>query len=191
MAVDFKFRKNAVRLITNSIGVYVLADLDNVPIYVGQSKDGIRARVARHLTSARSDIIANRQIDVWEIAYVWTFPVDDKSKIDSLEAALFHNLDPESQLMNGTLPRLPDFLLPMPKPHQVIQVMSDAEIADRKQPEQRLPRQASHYAQIVGHFIAVKNSNQVARAMNAHFKRLQKYHQLLLSRAEPTEESED
>ena len=30
--------------------------------------DGIRSRVARHLTSARSDIIANRQIDVWEIA---------------------------------------------------------------------------------------------------------------------------
>ena len=65
LAVNFIFRKNAVRTLTNQIGVYVLADLDNVPIYVGQSKDGIRSRVARHLTSARSDIIANRQIDVW------------------------------------------------------------------------------------------------------------------------------
>lgn len=64
MAVDFTFRKRAVASLTNQVGVYILADLDNVPIYVGQSKDGIRARVARHLTSARSDIIANRQIDV-------------------------------------------------------------------------------------------------------------------------------
>ena len=45
------------------------------PIYVGQSVDGIRSRVNRHLTSARSDIIANRQIDVWEIAWVWAYPV--------------------------------------------------------------------------------------------------------------------
>ena len=46
--------------LTNEIGVYVLCDLDQAPIYVGQSTDGARARVRRHLTSARSDIIANR-----------------------------------------------------------------------------------------------------------------------------------
>lgn len=192
MAVNFAFRKSAVRSLTNQIGVYVLADLDNVPIYVGQSKDGIRSRVARHLTSARSDIIANRQIDVWEIAFVWAFPVEDKAEINELEAVLFHHLDPRSQLMNGTLPKKPAELPEMPKPFQIVQVMSDEEIADRKQPEQRLPRQASHYAQIVGHFVAVKNSSQVARAMNAHFERLKRYHMLLLGKAEEMpDEKED
>ena len=39
------------------IGCYVLCDLDQVPIYVDQSVDGIRSRVNRHLTSARSDIM--------------------------------------------------------------------------------------------------------------------------------------
>lgn len=162
-----------------------------MPIYVGQSKDGIRSRVARHLTSARSDIIANRQIDVWEIAFVWAFPVEDKGEINSLEAVLFHHLDPCSQLMNGTLPKRPVELPEMPKPFQIVQVMSDEEITDRKQPEQRLPRQASHYAQIVGHFVAVKNSSQVARAMNAHFERLKRYHQLLLGKAEETPDDKD
>ena len=57
-------RKSALRELTNQIGVYVLRNLDRVPIYVEQSVDGIRARVNRHLTSARSDIIANRRIDV-------------------------------------------------------------------------------------------------------------------------------
>lgn len=62
MSANFIFRKQAVAQLTRQIGVYVLCDLDNVPVYVGQSKDGIRQRVQRHLTSARSDVIANRQI---------------------------------------------------------------------------------------------------------------------------------
>lgn len=184
LAIDFDFRKRAVRSLTNSIGAYVLADLDNVPIYVGQSIDGIRARVARHLTSARSDIIANRQIDVWEIAFVWAYPVEGRDEINALEARLFHYFDPKSQLMNGALPSRPPDGVEPPAPFQIVQVMSDAEIADKKSPEQRLPRQAGHYAQIVGHFLAVKNSVQIARAMSAHFERLKRYHAVLLGKAE-------
>jgi hypothetical protein len=58
--------------------------------------------------------------------------------------------------------------------------MSNAEIAERREIELRLTRQAGHYAQIVGHFLAVKNSIQVARAMDAHFRRLTKYHAVML-----------
>lgn len=180
MPIDFSFRKKAVRTLTTQIGVYVLADLDNVPVYVGQSRDGIRQRVQRHLTSARSDVIANRQIDVWEIAFVWAYPVDDKDQISPLEAALFHHFHPQSRLMNGTTPPAPDAGFVIPDPAAVVQVMSDDEIAEKKDPELRLPRQAQHYAQLVGHFVAVKNSNQVAGAMDAHFERLAKYHGTML-----------
>lgn len=180
---DFTFRKQAVRTLTTKIGVYVLCDLDNTPIYVGQSKDGIRSRVSRHLTSARSDIIANRQIDVWEIAYVQTYPVDSAEAINLLEAQLFHAFNPQSRLMNGTVPARGEYGA-TPKPEQTVQVMSDDEIRERKDATQRLPRQAGHYAQLVGHFLAVKNSPQIARAMDAHFERLQKYHRTLLGFAE-------
>ena len=136
--------------------------------------------MARHLTSARSDIIANRQIDVWEIAWVWTYPVATKEEIGPLEALLYHSFDPQSQLMNGTVPTPPVSVSEIPDPAQKIQVMSDTEIQDKRDPVQRLPRQAEHYAQIVGHFLAVKDSKQIARAMGAHFQRLAKYHQTLL-----------
>jgi hypothetical protein len=180
VAIDFSFRKRAVRTLTSQIGVYVLCDLDRVPIYVGQSKDGIRSRVARHLTSARSDIIANRQIDVWEIAWVLAYPVETQEDITPLEGLLFHQFNPQSQLMNGSTPAPPPVGTVVPKPTQVVQVMSDDEIADKIDPVQRLPRQAGHYTNIVGHFLAVKNSPQVARAMDAHFKRLASYHSDLL-----------
>jgi hypothetical protein len=169
--------------LTNAIGVYVLCDLDSVPMYVGQSRDGIRSRVARHLTSARSDIIANRQIDVWEIAYVWAYPVAAKEEIGPLESLLYHHFNPKSQLMNGTVPAHPGLLATIPEPAQRVQVMTCEEIADKRDPSQRLPRQAGHYAQVVGHFLAVKNSKQISRAISAHFQRLARYHEMLLGLA--------
>lgn len=180
MAIDFSYRSKAVSRLSARIGVYILADLDNVPVYVGQSKDGIRARVQRHLTSARSDVIANRQIDVWEIAFVWEYPTETKVDMNQLEAMLFHHFDPQLRLMNGTIPAAPTSPVMIPDPTNVIQVMPDEEIVEKKDPELRLPRQAKHYADIVGHFLAVKNSKQIARAMDAHFERLSKYHAILL-----------
>jgi len=180
VSVDFVYRRKAVSTLSTKVGVYVLCDLDNVPMYVGQSAQGIRARVQRHLTSARSDIIANRQIDVWEIAFVREYPLEKKQEMNELEAALFHEFDKVSRLMNGTIPPLPPAEYSIPSPARVVQVMSDEEIVEKQNIELRLPRQAAHYAQIVGHFLAVKNSNQVARAMNAHFARLTRYHAMML-----------
>lgn len=190
MAIDMAYREEAVAKLTNEIGAYVLCDLDEVPIYVGKSVDGIRARVRRHLTSARSDIIANRQIDVWEIAFVWAYPVADEDELTALEAALFHAFDKKSALMNGQLPARPRRKTKVPAPAQKIQVMSDKEIAEKKDPALRLPRQAEHYSQIVGHFLAVKRSKEIARAIQAHFKRLSRYHRDLLRLAED-DESDD
>ena len=180
MAIDIEFRRKALRALTDRIGCYVLCDLDDVPIYVGQSVDSIRSRVNRHLTSARSDIIANRQIDVWEIAFVWAYPVETKAEIDALETILFHAFHPKSALMNGKAPKPPKSLGKPPKPSQRIQVMADDEIAEKKDPALRLPRQAEHYSQIVGHFLAVKQSKEIAGAMDAHFRRLKKYHRELI-----------
>ena len=162
MAIDLPFRRKALRKLTNEIGCYVLCDLDEVPIYVGQSVDGIRKRVSRHLTSARSDVIANRQIDVWEIAWVWSYPVKNRVDISALENALFHRFHPKSALMNGKVPKLQTNGLKVPEPSQKVQVMANAEIAEKKDPALRLPRQAEHYSQIVGHFLAVKNSKEIA-----------------------------
>ncbi len=173
-----------MRTLLNDVGCYVLCDLNGVPMYVGQSTDGIRSRVNRHLTSARSDIIANRQIDVWEIAFVWAFPVIERDAIAPLENALFHAFHPKSALMNGKFPPKPAANFKLPKPAQIVQVMSDAEIAEKLDPASRLPRQAEHYSQIVGHFLAVKNSKEIAGAIHAHFERLSRYHNELLSLAD-------
>lgn len=188
MPIDMNFRRKAAKTLIDQFGCYVLCDLDGVPIYVGRSTKGIRGRVNRHLTSARSDIIANRQIDVWEIAWVWTYPVEARDEIFPLEDALYHAFHEKSALMNGAVPKkLAAKGFVIPDPTQIVQVMSDAEIAEKRDPALRLPRQAQHYSQIVGHFLAVKNSKQIAGAMQAHFERLRKYHHQLLGLATEVE----
>lgn len=188
MAIDLGYRRRQVRTLTNKVGCYVLCDLDQVPLYVGQSKDGIRARVNRHLTSARSDIIANRQVDVWEIAWVWAYPVEAVLEITPLETALFYAFHPQSALMNGKVPPAPTGgVQAVPDPFQIVQVMTDAEILEKADPALRLPQQAEHYSQIVGHFLAVKNSKEIAGAIQAHYQRLSKYHRQLLGLAQDIE----
>lgn len=174
------YRERQVARLPRDRGVYALCDLDGIPIYVGQSTDGVRQRVQRHLTSARSDVIANRQIDVWEIAYVWAWIESDPNKINQIEARLFHDYDPRSPLMNGSMPANPgvlDFDLPE---KLVVQVMEDDEITTRREPPFRLPRQAEHYQRLVDHILNVKDAPELRRALSAHFARLQAYHDLFL-----------
>jgi hypothetical protein len=180
------YRKNALAELTNETGVYALCDLDEIPIYVGQSVDGIRARVNRHLTSARSDIIANRQIDVWEIAFVKAWPAPTREDIASLEAVLFTAFDAQKTLMNGSILRhagpLPD---PIPAPMQTIKVMSDDDIKVRRDPMLRLPRQIEHIGRLVDHILSVKDSSQLRRSLSAHFGRLDAYRHAFLEEAAP------
>jgi hypothetical protein len=144
-----KYRKAQMRTLTNKIGVYALCDLDGVPIYVGQSTDGIQSRVRRHLTSATSDIIANRQIDPWEIAFVQAYPVKRNKEIPLLEASLFARFHKKKPLMNGSIPVARGRSLKhLPKPVEIIQMMPDDEIKVRKDPALRLPPQIEHTARI-------------------------------------------
>lgn len=185
-----QYRARQASLLPAPIGVYALCDLDEVPIYVGQSVDGIRARVRRHLTSARSDIIANRQVDVWEIAYVWAWPCESRETIIALEGFLFHKFDAQSRLMNGTIPVNP-VVLPFALPEKArIQILPDEEIEIRRNPSRRLPRQSQFYFQLVDHILIVKDNLVLRRSLMAHFDRLTRYHQNFI-RSAPEVSSEE
>jgi hypothetical protein len=65
-------------------------------------------------------------------------------------------------------------------------------IEEKKDPALRVARQAEHYSQVVGHFLAVRSSREIAGATHAHFERLQnKYHQQLLGLAIEVDTGDD
>jgi hypothetical protein len=171
-----KHRHNQLSQLTNDIGVYALCDLDGVPIYVGQSVDGIRARVRRHLTSARSDVIANRQLDVWEVAYVWAWPMPMASRelITQVECYLANEFHRGKPLM-GTIPPAPLVNPPIPD-RQEVMVLPETEIIKRQDPLLRLPRQAMHFNNLFSHILEVKDNEVLRTALAAHFDRLSSYY---------------
>ena len=58
-------------------GVYAFYDYDGEPIYVGQTNERLRTRIRRHLTNQRTDAVAMRILDVFEVAQVEVFPLWD------------------------------------------------------------------------------------------------------------------
>ncbi len=59
----------------NSIGIYCFFDYDGEPIYVGQTTERIATRVARHMTGQRSDTVAYRILDPFEVAEIALWPI--------------------------------------------------------------------------------------------------------------------
>jgi hypothetical protein len=182
-----RYRHTQLRELTNEIGVYALCDLDRVPIYVGQSVDGIRKRVRRHLTSARSDVIANRQLDVWEVAFVWAWPMPGLreliTQVESHLANEFHRIKP----LMGTIPTPPHDVPQIPARQEVI-ILPEAEIIKRQDPLLRLPRQAMHFNNLFSHILEVKDNEVLRAALAAHFDRLSSYYRTFI--AGPRESAE-
>ncbi|MCP2320920.1 GIY-YIG catalytic domain-containing protein [Nocardia amikacinitolerans] len=56
-------------------GVYAFYDYDGEPIYVGQTNEQLRVRIQRHLTNQRTDAVAMRILDIFEVAEVAIWPL--------------------------------------------------------------------------------------------------------------------
>ena len=86
-------------------GVYAFFDYDGEPIYVGQTKEKLRTRIRRHLTNQRTDAVAMKVLDPFEVADIEMWPfwnLDGASKeliestLNSAEYTLFQLLLKES-----------------------------------------------------------------------------------------------
>src|ERR1700685_3817534 len=102
---DFLNRRDLTgRVIGGSqFGVYAFYNYDDEPIYVGQTREKLRARIGRHLTNQRTDAVAMNVLDPFEVASIEVWPffdLDPKARavtevtLDSAEYTVFkHVLD--------------------------------------------------------------------------------------------------
>jgi hypothetical protein len=56
-------------------GVYAFFDYDGEPIYVGQTREGLRTRIRRHLTNQRTDAVAMNVLDPFEVLEIAMWPL--------------------------------------------------------------------------------------------------------------------
>ncbi|MDX8031024.1 GIY-YIG nuclease family protein [Lentzea sp. BCCO 10_0856] len=73
-------------------GCYAFYDYDGEPIYVGQTVESLRTRIRRHLTNQRTDAVAMRILDVFEVAKLRMWPLwqyqDLDDKVDAVKKSL-------------------------------------------------------------------------------------------------------
>ena len=75
-------------------GVYLFYDYDLEPIYVGQTSEGLRIRIRRHLTNQRTDAVAMSILDPFEVAEIemwpfWDLTADVKETLNRAEFTVY------------------------------------------------------------------------------------------------------
>lgn len=84
-------------------GVYAFFDFDGEPIYVGQTNEKLSTRIRRHLTNQRTDAVAMKVLDPFEVYEFEVWPLAHlqeadkknltaKAELDWLESAVFQTL---------------------------------------------------------------------------------------------------
>jgi hypothetical protein len=147
-------------------GVYAFYDYDGEPIYVGQTNEQLRTRIRRHLTNQRTDAVAMRILDVFEVAEVEVWPLwelqdtppkrTDKDRfaaamkdLDATEYSAYLQAIEQSRfkaILNEKIPPLSE-RIDLPASHRYELV--DAETrADRGHPDIRIARRAETIARL-------------------------------------------
>lgn len=142
-------------------GVYAFFDYDSEPIYVGQTIEGLSARVGRHLTGRRSDAVAKFVLDPFEVLEIEVWPLFEigdlprsaraqkKAATDSLEYAVFQKCLAESKfgavLNEGVIQPADPIVLPKSYRGRII---PDDLYEDRKHPDVRIARRAMTIASL-------------------------------------------
>lgn len=142
------------RVIGNSrFGVYAFYDYDGEPIYVGQTNEQLRVRVKRHLTNQRTDAIAMRVLDVFEVAELELWPLWDlegepdralwKPRLDAVEHSAYLQAIETSRfhaILNEKIPPVTP-RIPLP-PSYRFRLVPDEPLDERRHPDVRIARRA-------------------------------------------------
>lgn len=138
------------------IGVYAFYDYDGEPIYVGQTWALFRDRIGRHLTGQRSDTLAYRILDPFEVAEIELWPAeylrddpDKVSKLNALEYSVYLKAIEDSKyraILNEKIPPVsPRVELP---PSYRFPLVPDDMREDREHPDIRIARRAETLARV-------------------------------------------
>jgi len=138
------------------IGVYAFYDFDGEPIYVGQTRENFATRIGRHLRGQRSDTLAYRILDPFEVADMELYPLeflrsdpDKKAKIDAIEYSVYVHAVGESKykaILNEKIPPVSDpVALP---PEMRFNLIPKGMREEREHPDVRIARRADTLSRV-------------------------------------------
>lgn len=138
------------------IGVYAFYDFDGEPIYVGQTWENFGTRIGRHLRGQRSDTLAYRILDPFEVAEMELYPVEDlrtdpqkKLKLDAIEYSVYVHAIENSKYRAILNEKIPPVSAPVDLPAAYrFNLIPDEMREDREHPDVRIARRAETLARV-------------------------------------------
>jgi hypothetical protein len=138
------------------IGVYAFYDYDGEPIYVGQTWENFGTRIGRHLRGQRSDTLAYRILDPFEVADMVLYPVeslrndpDKKAKLDAIEYSVYVKAIDNSKYQAILNEKIPPRSVPVePPPSFRFTLVPEEMREDREHPDVRIARRAETLARV-------------------------------------------
>ena len=136
-------------------GVYAFFDYDGEPIYVGQTNEQLRVRIRRHLTNQRTDAVAMKVLDPFEVFEIEIWPLPDfegqdmnasiARRLNWLERAVFDRLIEQSRfkaILNEKDPSLVADVGAVIPTSVRGRIVSEAVLKLRGHPDTRIARRA-------------------------------------------------
>jgi hypothetical protein len=163
-------------------GAYAFYDYDGEPIYIGQTEEMLRSRIARHLTNQRTDAVAMNVLDPFEVAEieVWPLYAEDMKRdvgkiLNAIEYTVFQKVLKESKL--GAVLNEKDIpktrLVKLPRSYRS-RIIPERLYELRKHPDTRIARRASTIANLA-RVISERNvSKGLRRTLLTQARRLEK-----------------
>jgi hypothetical protein len=138
-------------------GCYAFYDYEGEPIYVGQTNEQLRVRVRRHLTNQRTDAVAMRILDVFEVAEMELWPLwqyehvqartpdwdEAQDHLDAVEFTAYLEAIRESRfkaILNEKIPPV-SAIVDLPSSRR-FQLISEDTRRERGHPDVRIARRA-------------------------------------------------
>jgi hypothetical protein len=164
-------------------GVYAFYDYDSEPIYIGQTYEGLRSRISRHLTNQRTDAVAMNVLDPFEVAEISIWPLDlseivesDRGAfLDRAEFTLFQKVIRESKLGAVLNEKAPVTLatVALPAGHRR-RIIPDSIYPQRNHPDIRIARRANTIANLARVISERKVSSGLRRTLVTQARRLER-----------------
>lgn len=182
-------------------GVYAFYDYDGEPIYIGQTYEGLGARIGRHLTNQRTDAVAMNVLDPFEVAEISVWPLnlaglsksDKKVELNRAEYTLYLKVIEESSfkaVLNEKKPVITD-LITLPVSYRG-KIIPDDIFPQRKHPDVRIARRANTIAALARVISERKVTKALRTTLLTQARRLEKLAaQRLAEFAQQPDEPED
>jgi GIY-YIG catalytic domain len=164
-------------------GVYAFYDYDGEPIYIGQTYEGLRARISRHLTNRRTDAVAMNVLDPFEVADIAVWPMDlkhlskeeAKRHLDQAEYTLYVKVIEESSFKAVLNEKPPQQMMAIELPQCYRgRIIPDNIYPLRKHPDVRIARRASTIAALARIISERKVTKYLRTTLLTQAKRLER-----------------